>query len=125
MHGQEFFRSVAGHAPFSQWPPSVVRFFRDYLRHEKTVEFAGRRMINTHFPPWPSAAFDRMARRMGELGRSAGEGGGLYSVTLAVTNRGGATAADVATFARGIRDGVRDAFGVTLVNEPVLVGHRL
>ena len=45
--------------------------------------------------------------------------------TLAVTNRGGATAADVATFARGIRDGVRDAFGVTLVNEPVLVGHRL
>ena len=45
--------------------------------------------------------------------------------TLAVTNRGSATAADVVTFARGIRDGVRDAFGVTLVNEPVFVGHTL
>ena len=42
--------------------------------------------------------------------------------TLAVTNRGGATAADVVALARQVRDGVRDAFGVTLVNEPVLVG---
>jgi UDP-N-acetylmuramate dehydrogenase len=41
---------------------------------------------------------------------------------LAVTNRGSATAADVVALAREIRDGVRDAFGVGLVNEPVLVG---
>jgi len=42
--------------------------------------------------------------------------------TLAVTNRGFATAADVVALAREIRDGVRDVFGVSLVNEPVLVG---
>jgi UDP-N-acetylmuramate dehydrogenase len=41
---------------------------------------------------------------------------------LAVTNRGSATAADVVALAREIRDGVHDAFGVSLVNEPVLVG---
>lgn len=44
---------------------------------------------------------------------------------LAVTNRGGATTADVLALARGIRDGVYDAFGVVLVNEPVLVGVEL
>jgi UDP-N-acetylmuramate dehydrogenase len=45
--------------------------------------------------------------------------------TLAITNRGGAKAADVAALAREIRDGVREAFGVSLVNEPVFVGHQL
>jgi UDP-N-acetylmuramate dehydrogenase len=42
--------------------------------------------------------------------------------TLAVTNRGGASAADLVALARTVRDGVQDAFGVALVNEPVLVG---
>lgn len=42
--------------------------------------------------------------------------------TLALTNRGGATTADLLALAREVRDGVRSAFGVTLVNEPVLVG---
>ena len=42
--------------------------------------------------------------------------------TLAVTNRGAASAADVLALAREIREGVQDAFGVSLVNEPVLVG---
>jgi len=45
--------------------------------------------------------------------------------TLAVTNRGSATAADIAALARAVRDGVHDRFGVTLVNEPVFVGHDL
>ena len=44
---------------------------------------------------------------------------------LAITNRGGARAADVANLAREIREGVEDAFGVRLVNEPVFVGHQL
>jgi UDP-N-acetylmuramate dehydrogenase len=44
---------------------------------------------------------------------------------LAVTNRGSATADDVVALAREIRDGVQDAFGVSLVNEPVLVGTSL
>ena len=45
--------------------------------------------------------------------------------TLAVTNRGGATASDVVALARQLRDGVLDTFGVRLVNEPVLVGAEL
>ncbi|HLS44574.1 MAG TPA: UDP-N-acetylmuramate dehydrogenase [Ornithinicoccus sp.] len=42
--------------------------------------------------------------------------------TLALTNRGSARAADLVALAREVRAGVREAFGVTLVNEPVLVG---
>jgi UDP-N-acetylmuramate dehydrogenase len=41
---------------------------------------------------------------------------------LALTNRGGATTADVLALARTVRDGVHAAFGVSLVPEPVLVG---
>ncbi|RRC95668.1 UDP-N-acetylmuramate dehydrogenase [Schaalia canis] len=41
---------------------------------------------------------------------------------LALTNRGGARASDVVALARRVRDGVREAFGVTLVPEPVAVG---
>ncbi|WP_110240935.1 UDP-N-acetylmuramate dehydrogenase [Nocardioides gilvus] len=42
--------------------------------------------------------------------------------TLALTNRGGASAADLLVLARTVRDGVEAAFNVRLVNEPVLVG---
>lgn len=42
--------------------------------------------------------------------------------TLALTNRGDASTADLLALAREVRDGVREAFGVTLVNEPVTVG---
>jgi UDP-N-acetylmuramate dehydrogenase len=42
--------------------------------------------------------------------------------TLALTNRGDAKTEDLLALAREIRDRVREAFGVELVNEPVLVG---
>ncbi|WP_053696141.1 UDP-N-acetylmuramate dehydrogenase [Streptomyces sp. NRRL F-5755] len=42
--------------------------------------------------------------------------------TLALTNRGGATTEDLLALAREVREGVRAAFGITLVNEPVTVG---
>lgn len=42
--------------------------------------------------------------------------------TLAVTNRGGATAADVLALASAVRAGVAERFGVTLTPEPTLVG---
>lgn len=42
--------------------------------------------------------------------------------TLALTNRGTATAADILALARAVRDGVRARFGIDLVNEPELVG---
>ncbi|MCW2812674.1 MAG: UDP-N-acetylmuramate dehydrogenase [Nocardioides sp.] len=45
--------------------------------------------------------------------------------TLALTNRGSATTDDLLALARAVRDGVRSAYGVTLVNEPVLVGCEL
>ncbi len=45
--------------------------------------------------------------------------------TLAVTNRGGASAGEVLALAREVRDGVRDTFGVTLHAEPVVVGDAL
>ncbi|MGB3829313.1 MAG: UDP-N-acetylmuramate dehydrogenase [Ornithinimicrobium sp.] len=42
--------------------------------------------------------------------------------TLAVTNRGSARAQDIVAVARDVQGGVEQAFGVRLVNEPVLVG---
>ncbi len=44
---------------------------------------------------------------------------------LALTNRGGATSADVLALARTVRDGVRERFGIDLTPEPILLGCRL
>ena len=44
---------------------------------------------------------------------------------LAVTNRGGASAAEIVALATVIRDGVRERFGVLLQPEPVLVNLKL
>ena len=45
--------------------------------------------------------------------------------SLAIINRGGATARNVLVLARRIRDGVFARFGVTLLPEPILVGVRM
>jgi UDP-N-acetylmuramate dehydrogenase len=45
--------------------------------------------------------------------------------TLALTNQGGATAADLLSLAREIRAGVQVKFGIELIPEPVLVGCEL
>ncbi|NUR06706.1 MAG: UDP-N-acetylmuramate dehydrogenase [Nocardioidaceae bacterium] len=45
--------------------------------------------------------------------------------TLALTNRGGASTADLLELAGEVRRGVWDRYGVLLVNEPVLVGCEL
>ncbi|AJE84928.1 MULTISPECIES: UDP-N-acetylmuramate dehydrogenase [Streptomyces] len=45
--------------------------------------------------------------------------------TLALTNRGAATTEDLLALAREVVAGVREAFGITLVNEPVTVGVEL
>ena len=42
--------------------------------------------------------------------------------TLALTNRGDASAEDLVALARQVRDGVRERFGIDLEPEPVLVG---
>jgi UDP-N-acetylmuramate dehydrogenase len=64
-------------------------------------------------------------------GFSKGFSGGRTGVslstkhTLALTNRGTGTTDELLELAREVRDGVRTAFGVTLVPEPVLVGVEL
>ena len=45
--------------------------------------------------------------------------------TLALTNRGAASASDVLALARAVRNGVRGTFGIELVPEPVMVGAAL
>jgi UDP-N-acetylmuramate dehydrogenase len=57
------------------------------------------------------------------LARGHGEGAVGLSTrhTLAIVNRGGATARQVVEFARMVRDRVRDRFRVTLRPEPVFV----
>ena len=88
-------------------------------------------------PTWPSADDGLVKTSAAWLIEHAGFGKG-YGLdrgsgqvalstkhTLAVTNRGGAAAADLLALAREVRDGVAASYGITLVNEPVLVGCRL
>ena len=78
-------------------------------------------------PAWPqdggvktSAAW--LIERAGFAKGYGGERSSLSTKhTLALTNRGGATTADLLALAREIRDGVEARFGIRLVNEPVLV----
>jgi UDP-N-acetylmuramate dehydrogenase len=80
-------------------------------------------------PAWPqpdglvktSAAW--LIERAG-FGKGYGEGPARLSSkhTLALTNRGEATTADLLALAREVRDGVEERFGIRLVNEPMLVG---
>ncbi|MDZ5622787.1 UDP-N-acetylmuramate dehydrogenase [Nocardioides sp. HM23] len=83
-------------------------------------------------PTWPTADDGLVKTSAAWLIEHAGFGKG-YGLdrgraalstkhTLALTNRGGATAADLLSLAREVRDGVAAAYGITLVNEPVLVG---
>lgn len=57
-------------------------------------------------------------------GRTAADASASLSTrhTLALTNRGNATAEDVAALARTVRDGVEERFGIRLVPEPVVIG---
>jgi UDP-N-acetylmuramate dehydrogenase len=57
-----------------------------------------------------------------EKGFGRGPAGISSKHTLALVNRGGASAADIVRLAREIRHGVEDAFGIRLVPEPVFLG---
>lgn len=85
MKGDEFFLKIANGPPFSKLHPAVAAFFKDYLKYEKVRLFNGRYVVNTHFPPFPSPAFDNLVEHFGLLGDVSKRR--LYSVTLAVTNR--------------------------------------
>jgi MoaA/NifB/PqqE/SkfB family radical SAM enzyme/protein-L-isoaspartate O-methyltransferase len=85
MKGDEFFIKVANRPPFSKLHPAVAGFLKDYLSNEKVRLFNGQYVVNTHFPPFPSPAFDNLVEHFGGVGSV--EKRRLYSVTLAVTNR--------------------------------------
>jgi UDP-N-acetylmuramate dehydrogenase len=88
--------------------------------------------LPTDAPRWPqedgrvktSAAW--LIERAG-FGKGYGNGHARISSkhTLALTNRGAATTAELIRLAREVRDGVRAKFGVDLAPEPVLVGVEL
>ena len=86
---------------------------------------------HTAVPHWPATGGVKLAA--GWLVEHAGFGKGYPDTgdaparlstkhALALTNRGAARTADLLALARTVRDGVRDAFGITLEPEPVLVG---
>jgi UDP-N-acetylmuramate dehydrogenase len=82
-------------------------------------------------PSGPSPTGARRSRRRGSSSAPASARGafdgpvGISSKhTLALVNRGGGRTADLVEVATAIQDGVRDAFGVELVPEPVLVPSR-
>ena len=105
---------------------------------------AGSFFTNPLLPPEEAAALPETAPRwptddgrvktsaawlIEQAGIGKGHGSGAARVstkhTLALTNRGGATTAELLALARQIRTAVHDRFGVTLVPEPVLVGEEL
>lgn len=83
-------------------------------------------------PSWPAGdgrAKTSAAWLIEHAGFAKGHGTGAVRVssrhTLALTNRGGATTAELLDLAREIRDGVHARFGIALEPEPVLVGCEL
>lgn len=88
-------------------------------------------------PRYPAAAADRVKLSAAWLiehagfakgyglrddGVAGGRAGLSRKHTLAVTNRGRASTADLLAVARSVRDGVAEEFGIVLHPEPVLVG---
>ena len=85
MRGDQFFQSIARRPPFTKLHPRVGGFLKDYFAKEKVIGFGDRFVVNTHFPPFPSPAFEHLVEQFAQLGDAATRR--LYSVTLAVTNR--------------------------------------
>ena len=68
MRGNEFFTLVLSKPPFSKMHPKVAAFFKDYLSNEKVMKFNEYFVMNTHFPPYPSRAFDNFAEHFNSIG---------------------------------------------------------
>ncbi len=82
-------------------------------------------------PSWPVEGGVKVSAAwlIQQAGFDKGWGQGRIGVSskhaLALVNRGGGTSAELLDVARLIRDAVRDRFGITLANEPLLVGTAL
>jgi UDP-N-acetylmuramate dehydrogenase len=97
-----------------------------------TNPVVGAALVPTGAPAWPQpdgSVKTSAAWLIERSGFAKGYGGGAARLSskhpLALTNRGGATTADLLALAREIRDGVEARFAIRLVNEPVLVGCEL
>jgi len=85
MKGDIFFEQISQNPRFSKIHPKVATFFRGYLANEKVIKFNDRFVMNTHFPPYPSRAFDNLVEHFNLFGNISERR--LFSVTIAVTNR--------------------------------------
>ena len=115
---------------------SVGSFFMNPVVGEADFEALSARLIEEgvapgvadipHYPAGPGRLKMSAAWLIERAGFSRGHARGPVGLsekhTLAIVNRGGATAGDVIALAREIREGVRGRFGITLHPEPVFVG---
>ncbi|MBH1935113.1 UDP-N-acetylmuramate dehydrogenase [Streptomyces sp. AV19] len=92
----------------------------------RAAERLGDDVVPPAYPAGDGLVKTSAAWLIDKAGFTKGYGSGPARIstkhTLALTNRGSATTEDLLVLAREVRDGVREAFGVTLVNEPVTVG---
>ena len=121
--GSFFTNPVLGHGQFAE----VQR--RAVARAARAGRTAGEVSV-PHFPAGDGQVKVPAAWLIEQAGFGKGypgTGGARISSkhTLALINPGGASSASLVGLAREIRNGVRQAFGVELVNEPVLVGAEL
>jgi UDP-N-acetylmuramate dehydrogenase len=112
---------------------SVGSFFTNPVLSAAEFAELGRRLGPDAVPPGFEAGDGRVKTSAAWLIERAGfaRGYGRDGVslstkhTLALTNRGTGSTTALLALARQVRDGVRDAFGVTLMNEPVLIDAEL
>ncbi|MGX1271743.1 UDP-N-acetylmuramate dehydrogenase [Streptomyces phaeoluteigriseus] len=94
--------------------------------HARVKERLGEDAVPPAYPAGEGRTKTSAAWLIDKAGFTKGYGSGPARIstkhTLALTNRGRATTEDLLVLAREVVAGVREAFGVTLVNEPVMVG---
>ncbi|MFJ9589963.1 UDP-N-acetylmuramate dehydrogenase [Streptomyces acidicola] len=94
--------------------------------HARVRERLGDGVVPPAYPVGDGHTKTSAAWLIDKAGFTKGYGTGPARIstkhTLALTNRGSATTEDLLALAREVVTGVRDAFGITLVNEPVTVG---
>jgi UDP-N-acetylmuramate dehydrogenase len=97
-----------------------------HAEFERRCAAAGIEQRTTAFPEPDGRLKISAAWLIEHAGFTKGYGSGPVTLstkhTLALTNRGGATASDLLKLAAEVRDGVAGRFGVTLVPEPVFAG---
>jgi UDP-N-acetylmuramate dehydrogenase len=103
-------------------------FTNPVLDPAAVAEFEARLEAGTAYPSWPAGGGRKLSAAwlIDRAGFGKGYGRGPVRIsgkhTLALTHRGGGSAAELVALAREVRDGVAARFGVRLRAEPRLVG---